>query len=646
MLKNRGITFKLTFYILSSCAAVFVLILGYDYAISRSYISNSIDKEAHYRTDIAVHKIEIALQSVEEIPETLSYFLENATYSEVDLKGVLKAVIENNPRIFGAAVAFEPHMFRKGLYYFAPYYYADEKNVVYKPLGNKDYNYFEKGWYKNAKMKGESEWSEPYYDRITGKKVVMTTYSVPIYKSIGGERVFAGVVMVDVSLSWIQELVSSMKVEGEGHGFIISKMGEFITHPNVDIVLDKTIFDIARELENERLNEVAKDMAAGKSKRTEYQSVVTGDDSWLIYAPLPSSRWALGLDFPKDVILADLLYLDETLLALAIIGIVLLFVVIFSVARTITKSLRVLDEKTREIARGDLEFELPKIKSDDEIGRLANSFVSMRDSLRHYIDELTTTTAAKESILSELRIARDIQMSIVPKVVPPFSNNANIDISAVLKPAKEVGGDFYDFFFVGEDKLCFVIGDVSGKGVPAALFMAVVKTLIKSLAKRGLPPDEILRVANKEAYHNNTSSMFVTGFLAILDLASGELSFSNGGHNPPVIVRSAEGAVFLKTSYGTAVGALEAGQFQCERLTMRPGDVMCLYTDGVTEAFNQQGDMFSDENLLRSIDDNRGKSARDIVDALLSGVDSFSSGTEPSDDITVLCVRYVSSKVG
>lgn len=641
MLKKRGITFKLTFYILSSCAVVFVLILGYDYLVSRNYISTTVDKEAHYRTEITVHKIETVLQSVEEAPETLSYFLENATYSEADLKRVLKAVVKNNPRIFGAAVAFEPHLFRKDLYYFAPYYYDGEQGVLYKSLGNKEYNYFEKDWYKNAKEKGEPGWSEPYHDQVTGKKVVMATYAVPFYKIVGEENVFAGVVTADVSLSWIQELISSIRVEGKGHGFIISNKGEFITHPDIDIVLDKTIFDLARDHENERLHEIAKDMAAGKSHQTQYQSVVTNDDSWLIYTPIPSSKWALGIDFPKDAILADLIYLDETVLALVLIGIALLFVVIFSVARKMTKSLRTLDEKTKEIAAGNLEFEPPEIKSDDEIGRLATSFVSMRNSLRHYIDELTKATAAKEKILSELRIARDIQMSIVPKVSPPFSDSAHFDISAILKPAKEVGGDFYDFFFVGEDKLCFVVGDVSGKGVPAALFMAVVKTLIKSLAKTGLPPDEILRIANKEACYNNSSSMFVTVFFAILDLKSGELSFVSGGHNPPVIVRKAEDTILLKTIYGTAVGALETSRFQSERVTMKPGDAICLYTDGVTEAFDRKGAMFSEERLVQVVEKNRDKKARGIVDSLLSSVDSFSSGTEPSDDITILCVRYL-----
>lgn len=641
MLKRRGITFKLTFYILSSCTAIFVLILGYDYLVSRKYISNDIDKEAHYRTEITVNKIEAVLQSVEEVPETLSYFLENATYSEVDLKRVLKAVVENNPRIFGAAVAFEPHLFRKGLYYFAPYYYVGEKGILYKSLGDKEYNYFEKDWYKNAKETGGPVWGDPYHDHVTGKKVVMATYAVPFYKIIDKENVFAGVVTADVSLSWIQELISSISVGGKGYGFIISSEGKFITHPDIDIVLDKTIFDIARERENERLHQVAKDMVAGKSNHVQYQSIVTNDDSWLIYAPLPSSKWTLGIDFPKDEILSDLIYLDEMVLVLVLVGISLLFVVIFSVSKNITKSLRVLDEKTKEIAAGNLEFEPPEIKSDDEIGRLATSFVYMRDSLKQHIDELTKTTAAKEKILSELRIARDIQMSILPKVIPPFSDNARFDISATLRPAKEVGGDFYDFFFVGEDKLCFVVGDVSGKGVPAALFMAVAKTLIKSLAKRGLPPEEILRIVNKEVYHNNSSSMFVTVFFAILDLGSGELSFSNGGHNPPVIMRNDEDTAFLKTTYGAAIGAIETSQFKSERVTMKPGDAICLYTDGVTEAFNPQGDMFSEEKLVQTIEKNRHQSAIGIVESLLSSVDSFSSEAAQSDDITILCVRYL-----
>ena len=186
---------------------------------------------------------------------------------------------------------------------------------------------------------------------------------------------------------------------------------------------------------------------------------------------------------------------------------------------------------TEEIATGNLDIELPALRSKDEVGRLADSFSHMKNSLKQYIKELTETTAAKERIESELKVAHDIQMSLLPKLFP---ERKEFDIYATLEPAREVGGDLYDFSLLEEDRLFFLVGDVSGKGVPAALFMAVAKTLLNRLAERCTDPSLVLTQVNKELCRENESSMFVTLFCGLLDFKTGDLLFSNAGHNPPL----------------------------------------------------------------------------------------------------------------
>jgi phosphoserine phosphatase RsbU/P len=285
-------------------------------------------------------------------------------------------------------------------------------------------------------------------------------------------------------------------------------------------------------------------------------------------------------------------------------------------------------------------------KFNDEIGRLAESFIDMEHSLKDYVRKLTETTAAKERIESELSIAREIQMSILPKIFPAFPDREEMDIYSVIEPAKEVGGDFYDFFLIDERHFCFVIGDVSGKGVPASLYMAVTKTLIKATAMQKLEPDEILYRVNRELSRDNDVSMFVTIFCGILDTETGEIVYANGGHNLPVVVKRGPKAYYLERSGGVAVGAMEGVTYRKESLLLKPGDMLFLYTDGVTEAMNGKGEFFSEDRLQVAVERLRGKSPQEIIAGVLRVMAEFTSGAPQSDDITMTAIQFFGRKSG
>ncbi len=296
---------------------------------------------------------------------------------------------------------------------------------------------------------------------------------------------------------------------------------------------------------------------------------------------------------------------------------------------------------TKEIAAGNLDFERPDIRSGDEVGRLADSFVYMRDALKKYIKELTQATAARERMESELKIAQDIQMSILPKVFPAFPARSEFDIYAMLEPAREVGGDLYDFFLIDEDHLCFIIGDVSGKGVPAALFMAVTKTLINVIAKEiGGDPAKIIETVNRELCHGNDACMFVTLFCGILNLQTGVVEYVNAGHNPVLLIRREGETAFCECEGGAILGVFEDAQYKTEKLTLSSGDMIYMYTDGVTEAFNTAREQFSEERLQQEVASCGLISARELTVTTLQKIKEFTAGAEQSDDITIVVLRY------
>ena len=643
MIKNKGIGFKLTFFILTSCIVIFGIIFTYNYLFSRRIIAGNISEHADHLSEATVNKIEIILRSVEEVPQTIAYFLEEASYDKNEIISLLHSVVQNNPEIYGATIAFEPYAFDKEVLYFAPYFYKGKDKVELTYIGSDTYRYHYWDWYQIPKELGHAVWSEPYYDE-GGGNIIMSTYSVPFYKEIDGKRKFMGIITADISLSWLQDIVSSIKIGETGYGFLISKNGTFVTHPHKDLIMNETIFSIAESRQDTGLRKIGQDMIRENSGFVPFRSIVTGKKCWMAYAPLTLSGWSLAVLFPQAELMADIANLNKVVIVLGLAGLVFLLIVIVLISNSITRPLRVLDRTTRDIAKGNLDFELTPVKSKDEVGRLTDSFIYAKDALKKYIKELTETTAVKERMESELKVAHDIQMGILPKIFPPFPDKHEFDVYAVLKPAKEVGGDFYDFFFIDDDHFCFTIGDVSDKGVPAALFMAVTKTLIKNIAREvGGYPDEILNRVNKEICQDNDSCMFVTIFFAILNIKTGEIYYANAGHNPPLIIRQNE-VEFLKVDSGTAIGILETAVYKRAKLTLGPSDAICMYTDGVTEAFNEKNEQFCEERLKKEATTHKKDSTKDLVDQILHEVKLFSQEVSQSDDITIMVLRYFSAR--
>lgn len=292
-------------------------------------------------------------------------------------------------------------------------------------------------------------------------------------------------------------------------------------------------------------------------------------------------------------------------------------------------------------AEADLFLECKKIKTADEIEALAESFQKMMMDITTSVKNLAIVTADKERIATELNVATQIQASMLPCIFPPFPELDDFDIFANMHPAKEVGGDFYDFFLIGENRVGVVIADVSGKGVPAALFMVIAKTLIKNHAQNGKSPEEVFTEVNHQLCENNDAGMFVTAFMGILELKDGTFTYVNAGHNAPLLYRRNRTFEWLKVRPGFVLAGMEEVQYQQDKLVLLPGDRLFLYTDGVTEALNTRKELFGDERLYRLL--NRESvtqlGLKELVLYVKQEIEQFSEGEMQADDITVLVLQ-------
>ncbi|MDD3609542.1 MAG: SpoIIE family protein phosphatase [Halothiobacillaceae bacterium] len=374
-----------------------------------------------------------------------------------------------------------------------------------------------------------------------------------------------------------------------------------------------------------------------------------GQERWLFhvsrFTPLGwvivSAQPLAALEAPGDALALRQLLTNGLIL---LVGLLLASVLV----RWMLRPFVTLAEHARALPEHD--FVLPVAQQDrlralreryrDEAGQLADAFLRLEEALQQHLDSLTRTTAAKERIESELRIAHEIQMGILPKLYPAFPDRQEFDIFATLTPAREVGGDLYDFFFIDEHRFCFVIGDVSGKGVPAAFFMAVTKTLFKAVAEGEQTPGQWLTRVNRDLATDNEACMFVTLFCGVLDTRDGCIDYACAGHNPPLIHGKDSTLRWVDVPHQPAAGAMDGIEYQTCQLLLAQGERLVMYTDGITEAMNATGALYGEARLTSRLAHTPPGDARALALALLEDVHTHEAGAEPADDLTLMVLYY------
>lgn len=500
-----------------------------------------------------------------------------------------------------------------------------------KHLGDSLYDYTRMQWFTDALDATGAVWSDPYFDSGGGNEM-MVTCSYPLR---GGDGTVVAVLTADISLNELSGEVSRLSPIDDSYAFILSNKGVFVAHPDKELVLNKDVFAYSRETGCSHIAEVGRDMLAGL-KGVRHIDIL-GDDSLVVYESVPGTGWSICSVCSYGSVMAQLGPVTVKAIGLLIVGVLALVILIHFIIVYAMKPLSRLTMAVSKISAGDLDARLPEMKASDEIGRLNNAFAEMQTSLKYQMLQLVESTKAKEHIESELQIARSIQMGLVPHSFSPFPECAGLELFAMLRPAKEVGGDLYDFF-IRDSKLFFAVGDVSGKGVPAALFMAVTRTLLRIIAGTTDTPREIMARLNGTIIKDNDECMFVTMIVGVLDLATGRIELCNAGHNPPVAVNRHR-ELRVKVKDNIPVGVMDDFDFEDDIIQLENGEMLFLYTDGLTEAENSRMELFGDERMLGVLKDAATGTVKECIERMEAAVAVFAEGGKQSDDLTMLGIR-------
>ena len=556
---------------------VSVLTLEASSLLQYYFSSKTITAEATRRAEGQLKATELQILSVTEQVETAVrnsvIGVEYQIGNPDSLAAITSRMVSQNPVIYGSAVA----LIDKEV---APYSFKDGDQITRSTLATQEYDYHSQEWFVKPLEVGGGYWSEPYYDE-GGGNVIMTTYSVPVV--VKGKPV--AVFTADVSLDWLTELVGSVKVYPNTYNFMISRAGRIMVSPAETLVMRHSIQEVEQKTDgSEVFAEVGEAMLSGLPGNTQLK--YNGKVLRVFFDTISRTGWSMSIIIPEEEIYGDSKRLGLVVMLLQIFGILLIILILFFT-----------------------------IKNQKELNEASES---------------------KTRIEGELQAASDIQRSMLPKTFPPFPSRDDIDMSAALVPAKEVGGDLYDFY-IRDEKLFYCIGDVSGKGVPASLFMAVTRSLFRSISNHEHSPARIVTIMNNSLSESNDASMFVTFFCGVLDMKTGHMVYCNAGHNAPIALTDSIGE--LPVDPNIPLGVLPGFEFTEQEVDVKYDDAIFLYTDGVTEAENVNHELFGEDRMIKVLHTRRPAAEQMvcIADAVLE----FRGEAAQSDDITVLFIHYL-----
>lgn len=504
------------------------------------------------------------------------------------LASVSRLIVEDNPVLVGSTIALVPGYFSKRPL-FAPYTYRTGEpgdSLVTRSLATEEYDYPTKEWFvKPLELDGEY-WSEPYFD-TGGGDILMTTFSLPV-KDAEGKT--AGVLTGDISLDWLSDLVSKVKVYPNSRSIILSRQGMFMVSPREEVVMSKTVNEVVGQM-TDSLAFKALNRAMMEGKSGEMTVNISGEKHFVYYAPVPRTGWSMCIMVPNEDIIGNSRKNNRLIILAQLLGLAMLLLI---------------------------------IRLNDRSRRINNQLYER-----------------KERMEGDLQIASRIQMSMVPDSVKPFPERHDLDMAASIIPAREVGGDLYDFY-IRDGKLFFCIGDVSGKGVPAALVMAVTRTAFRTVSSHEERPEKIVQSMNDNMVEMNENEMFVTLFCGVLDLGNGHLSYCNAGHNPPRTLtdRIAE----LPVQPNLPLGVMSGFPYSRQEMDLHHDDALFLYTDGLTEAENSAKEFFGEARMDAAL--HGRKSAGDHLRNIQEKVNEFVGNAPQSDDLTMLFIHYLGTGDG
>ena len=634
---RRKLSIKVSLWVVLFAAIIFVVALGFLFVQSRDAVRKEAINHATQILDKTSLRVEGILNRVEVATNMTTWLALRHINKPDSMFSYSRGMLQNNPDFYSCSIAFEPYYFKEWGRYFSAYAKIDGDSIRAIQGGNDSYQYFYMEWYLMPMLLDKSCWTDPYmdYDTATNTSDMVTSYCQAI-KDQNGNKV--GVVNTSLSISWLSQTISATKPYPHSYSIMIGRGGTYFVHPDTTKITRQTIFTQTMETPDTAMVALGRAMQRGEEGMK--HMIIGGEDCYVFYKPLGKTGCSMAIVCPESDVFSSFNRLRRSVMSIVVIG---LLVMLYLFIRIITHELtplRRLAQGAETIASGQFDAELPELQRIDEIGQLSNSFADMQQSLVKYIEELKDTTSQKASIERDLHIASNIQKGMLPVNFPNKADRDDVQIYASLTPAKDVGGDLFDFFF-RDDKLFFCIGDVSGKGVPASLFMAVTRAVFRTVATYLTMPDEIVEVMNNTMVDMNSSSMFVTFFVGVLDLPTGHLHYCNAGHDAPLLLGTDVSELHCESNI--PVGVMPQWTFVLEETTICPGTTIFLFTDGLTEAMNAvraQFQMDRINNVARHFLSSKDQEPRQLIEQMTNSVREFVGEAEQSDDLTMMAIRY------
>lgn len=598
--------------------------------------------------EILAGKYESELRSLAQVAKfnaTIAAAYPNLTAEEIH--ELLVFTLEQNRFVYGACIAFEPGQRTGVVGSFAPCVFRPEQPgeaPIRVELGAIAHSSEPKWvWYHAARdwaKPGTALWTEPYRDPDR-QRLMLATVAMPFFR----DGVFAGLASIDVRLDELKAVVADSNPRNAWIG-ILSRQGAMVSWPEQDLHPGETYTSLTERTNRPGIAEIGRHMVNGDSGTAELPDLADPDEQLIVaFTPIPSSGWSLAIAVAqRDVIGPAYAALRERALSsAAILAVVVLIILLLGV--WITRPITTLAQSVQALERsGNLEAPLVRVRTADEIGELSKSFNRMVRQLKLRVAELTDATRQREAVLSELRVAREIQTALLPALDPAITTTPDYDLFALNAPARAVAGDFYDFFHLPDARLAIVIADVAGKGVPASIFMAVARTVIRDLASRGEPPGRVLTEANARLLSDNRSGLFVTVFVAYLNTTSGEITYANGGHQPPYVL-GPHGLRRLGEATGTVVGVIPEQVWHAQQDRLNPGERLVLYTDGVPDARKPGGECYGEQRFAQRLAAiHPAQSAEATCAHIVEDIDDWQGGDRVDDLTVMVVVRRIRTK--
>ena len=635
---RRKLSVRVSLWVVFFAAIIFNVALAFLFYQAREAVRQEAINRATQILDKTSLQVEGILNRV-EVASNMTKWLVLRHPDRADSMFVYsRGMLLNNPDFYNCSIAFEPYYFKdKGLY-FSAYTRHIGDSIRTIQGGSDHYQYFFTDWYLMPKLLNRPCWTEPYIDLdvATNTSEMVTSYCQSLTDKQGQ---FIGVINVSLSLNWLSQTISAVKPYPNSYSIMIGRGGTYFVHPDTTKISRQTIFTQTLEQPDTALTALGYAMQRGEEGMKHMN--INGKDSYVFYKPLGQTGCSMAIVCPESDIFSGFDRLRRTVMTIVTVGLLLMLYFFIRIITRELKPLRRLAHEAETIASGQFDAELPDFQRIDEIGQLSHSFGNMQQSLVKYIEELKKTTAQKASIESDLRIASNIQMGMLPEVFPTREDRDDVQLYASLTPAKEVGGDLFDFYF-RDDKLFFCIGDVSGKGVPASLFMAVTRSTFRTVSAHESMPDRIVTIMNKTIADMNKADMFVTLFVGVLDLPTGYLRYSNAGHDAPLLVGAGVGE--LPCDSNIPVGFMPDWEYSLQEAQIYTGTTIFLFTDGLTEAMDAKYAQFEMKRVndvaVRALA-NQQQEPRQLISLMTEAVHQFVGDAEQSDDLTMMAIQFI-----